>query len=174
MKDIALKNITILLLLVYLVMQLLCIAPITRISQIVFVVWFLFAYAAYTPIVRKTLSSKVVGTLVVFLLYYGLSLLFSHDVLYSISAVLSMLEMFSPLLMYNILKDDTKKQKQLFLYVFHLFLFLILFHVIHISIILLRQVDCAILNCLQIIRILSLFYIQSCYWFHLLFTICRN
>ena len=124
MKDIALKNITILLLLVYLVMQLLCIAPITRISQIVFVVWFLFAYAAYTPIVRKTLSSKVVGTLVVFLLYYGLSLLFSHDVLYSISAVLSMLEMFSPLLMYHILKDDTKKTKTIvFICVSFIFVF---------------------------------------------------
>lgn len=113
MKGNLLKYITTFLLLVYLVMQLLCVLPNDNKRQVVFLMWLVCAYLAYTPLVRQVLRTKGVGYLYAFVVFYGLSMLINHSVVYAISAMLGMMELFSPFLMYRIVRAESKAVQRL-------------------------------------------------------------
>ena len=108
MKDNVLRLIATGLLLVYLLMQLLCILPNDNRRQVVFLLWLICAYSAYTPIVSRTLKMKHMLLLYVFLGFMFVSMLYRHSIVYSISASITFCELFSPLLMYRILREENK------------------------------------------------------------------
>lgn len=113
MKNNPMRWIAAFFLLVYLAMQLLCILPNDNRRQIVFFMWFICSYSAYTPVVSKTLRMKETVPLYIFCLFYGVTMMYRHDVVYSVSAVLSMFELFSPFLMYRILRIETSFMRRI-------------------------------------------------------------
>lgn len=102
------RDILTILLLVYLAMKLLCNIPENNYSQIVFISWFGCSFIAYTSKVKKVLQMKMLLPFYFFLVYYGVTLLINHTVLYTISGMISMCQLFSPFLMYKLLREETK------------------------------------------------------------------
>lgn len=112
MKDSALKLISFFFLLLYLGMQLLCILPIDNRRQVVFLIWLAFAYMAYTPIVRRFFTSRVLSPLYLFLLIYGVLMLYRHTIVYTVSFIITFIELFSPFLMYSMIRVETRSVKK--------------------------------------------------------------
>lgn len=108
MRDSSTRVLALVFLLAYLTMQLLCILPNDNKRQLVFIIWLVLAYMSYTPIIKKVLKMRGTGYLYSFTIFVGIIMLLGHSVVYAISSMVVMMELFSPLLMFRILRTETK------------------------------------------------------------------